>query len=30
MRNFLLKNDIQEIVENISDVSSRFSGKTVL
>ncbi len=30
MSNFLLKEDIQEIVENINDVSSEFSGKTVL
>ena len=30
MSNFLLKTDIQQIVENLSDVSQNFSGKTIL
>ena len=30
MSEFLLLNDIEEIVKNISDVSNQFSGKTVL
>ena len=30
MSNFLLKNDIQQIVENLKDVSHQFSGKTIL
>ncbi len=30
MSDFLLLSDIEEIVENISDVSNQFSGKTVL
>ena len=30
MSEFLLLNDIEQIVENISDVSNQFSGKTVL
>ena len=30
MSDFLLLDDIQEIVENINDVSNQFSGKTVL
>ena len=30
MSNFLLKGDIQKIVENIMDVSNGFSGKKIL
>ena len=30
MSEFLLLNDIQQIVDNLSDVSNQFSGKTVL
>ena len=30
MSEFLLLTDIEQIVENISDVSNQFSGKTVL
>ena len=30
MSNFLLKTDIQQIVDNLSDVSQKFSGKTIL
>ena len=30
MSNFLLESDIQQIVENLSDVSKDFSGRTVL
>ena len=30
MSNFILKNDIDQIVENLSDVSHKFSGKNIL
>ena len=30
MSQFLLSNDIQQIVDNLSDVAQDFSGKTVL
>ena len=30
MTNFLLETDIQQIVENLKDVSSNFSGKRIL
>ena len=30
MSDFLLKSDIQQIVDNLKDVSHEFSGKTVL
>ena len=30
MKNFLLKSDIQQILENIRDISQKFSGKTIL
>ena len=30
MTNFLLNDDIHQIVENLNDVSSQFSGKRVL
>ena len=30
MSDFLLKSDIQQIVDNLKDISHKFSGKTVL